>query len=193
MSEDIWRNPSWKVTRFGVPKSGSFTEIADYKKQYGLEATKKEYEYALVNETEFAPNGLTTSGVFIMWNILIGVNTSLFSTANARLGVSTDTTEFSSSQVNLNPSGTATFFMQAIDATFPQVNGNQCSWEATFNGSTGNFTWNSFGVDNDMADGTGNNITSYGTTRGLLNRFVSFQGTKPLGQTWVLTLIIQQN
>jgi hypothetical protein len=181
------------VTRFGVPASGSYTEIADFIRKNGLEAAKKEYVSCLLNESVIGPDGLTDSGITIMWNVLIGDNAVVFSNANCRLGVSTDTTGFSAStQSNLNPSGSATYFMQAIDATFPKVSGQQCSWEATFDGNTANFVWNSFGVDNDAVDGVGTTITSYDTTRGLLNRFVSFQGIKPLGQTWILTLVIEQ-
>jgi len=192
MSSGPWRNPSWKIVRFDLPKSGSMTEISDFIRNHGLEAAKKEYAYALLPESRFAPNGLLNGGITVMWNILIGANVVVFSNTNCRLGVSTDNTAFTASQSNLNPSGLATFYMQVIDALFPAVSGQQCSWEATYDGSTANFHWFSFGVDNDAVDGAGSSIASYGATRALFNRFVSDQGTKPMGQTWVLILVIDQ-
>lgn len=191
-----WQNPNWKITRFGLPKSGSLTEIAEFKKAHGLEATKKEYAYALLDSSAFAPNGLCTIGIGILWNLVIETGAPYvgFSNTDARLGVSDDTTAFTASQANLLPSGSGNMFMQVIDFGFPVIYTNQTGWEATFDGSTANQSWQSFGVDNDAADGAGSSIANYdGVHIGLLNRFVSDQGTKTTGQTWVLTLVIQQS
>jgi hypothetical protein len=201
-SEGPWRNPSWKITRFGIPKSGSYTEIAEYIKAHGLEAAKKEYADVLLNETKFAPNGLMDNGIYMMWWLITaaGAGGVPFDYTNSRLGVSTDNTGFDASQTSLNPTGLASFFMQAMDAGYPTISGQQCSWEATFDGNTANWEWNSFGVDNDgdTAD-TNTQIAFYGMPNtngqyvGLLNRLVVSQGTKPSGQTWTLVLIVQQS
>jgi hypothetical protein len=199
-SDGLWRNPNWKITRFDLPKSGSYTEIAEYKKAHGLEATKKEYAYCLLSESPFAPNGLTNIGIGILWNLVIETGAPYvgFAHGHARLGVSDNTTAFNAeNDTNLLATGGSNMFMQVIDVSFPVISSpipNQTSWEATFDGSTANFGWQSFGVDNDEDDGAGTVITQYdGVHIGLLNRYVTNQGTKPSGQTWILTLIIQQS
>jgi hypothetical protein len=185
----------WRIVKFGVPKSGSYTEIAEFVKANGVEAAKKQYADVLLTPVEFGPNGLTNIGIGILWNLAIGngaYTNWVFNISNARLGVSDDVTAFDASQTNLTPLGGTNVFYQQLDATFPQVSIPQVAFEATFDGSTANYEWVSFGVDNDLAnDGTGISTASYtGTTIGLLNRYVSDQGLKPGGQTWVLTLLI---
>lgn len=187
-------HPSWRITKFGLPKSGSPTEVAEFKRKNGLAATKKEYGYCLITETPLISDPLLTVGMGILWNLVIGGGDTPFSNTNARLGVSSDSTAFNASQTTLDTTGSGNMYMQLIDPTFPIVSGNQTSWEATFDGFTWNEDWQSFGVDNDAVDGAGNVVTSYdGLTIGLLNRLVEDEGTKPSGQTWILTLIIQQS
>lgn len=184
------RQTSWEIFRF-KDEDGA---VAAFKKA-GHSATEVALRFPerLITTSEFGPNGLTDSYKPIGWSLVIGAAGQVpYSNANSRLGVSTDSTGFDHSQSNLNPSGLATFYMQLIDPTFPIIAGDQVKWEATFDGNTANFSWNSFGVDNDAIDGAGPNIASYGSARALMNRFVVDQGTKVLTQTWVISLVIQQ-
>jgi len=197
-SDGPWQNPNWRITRFGLPKSGSPTEIAEFKEKNGLAATRKEYAYCLLSESKFQPNSLTNIGIGILWNLVIGTGAPYvnFARVNARLGVSDNAVAFNAIlDTTLLSSGGANMYMQAIDLTFPQISAQQTAWEATFDGTTANFHWQSFGVDNDAADSGGaTSTTDYdGVHIGLLNRYVSDQGTKSLGHTWVLTLIIEQS
>lgn len=182
----------WRVTKFNDPDGA----VAKYKKEgHTLVQTIMKFSDRLSGVNFFGPNGITTNGATIQWNIMTGTpGYTSFDIHGARLGVSDDVTAFDPSQTVINPASGPNIYFQLIDPAFPQISGNIVSWEATYDGGTANFDWNSFGVDNDGGDGAGTSTGSYSAgTIGLYNRYVSAQGTKTLGSTWVLTLSIQQN
>ena len=183
-------HPKWTITKFH-DSDGSVAKFkADGHTAFEASVT---FQDRLIAIEKFEFNGLTLTGANLLWNIFTGnVATFPFSNANTRLGVSTDTTGFFSAQTNLNPSGSATFFMQLMDAGYPTPPTTQAVFEATFDSSTANFGWQSFGLDNDATDGAGNVITSYASgVRGLLNRYVQDMGTKVFGDTWILSLVLE--
>jgi len=183
-------HPKWTITKF----HDSDGAVAKWKAQghTAFEASVT-FQDRLVEIKKFEYNGVTQTGANLLWNLFTDIGgASPFSNANTRLGVSTDSTGFFNTQTNLNPSGLAAFYMQLMDATFPLPPTTQVVFEATFDMNTANFHWQSFGVDNDAIDGAGDVITSYSPgTIGLVNREVVDQGTKVLGDTWILSLILE--
>lgn len=183
-------HPKWKVTKFH-DETGI---IEDWKKfGHSAEETIQAFPDEFTEVKEFEFNGLTQTGLNILWQLLIGNGaTTPFNNTNARLGVSNDQTAFFNTQTNLNPTGSADFYMQLMDSGYPQVSSVDVIFEATFGSSIANQEWLSFGVDNDGVDGAGDVITSYSPTIiGLLNRYLFDIGTKVDGDIWILTLMLE--
>lgn len=139
---------------------------------------------------------------------------------NARLGISDDSTAWNTAQnfldttyTTVGPAASNDFYAKIVDATFPQISGDTIVFQATFGPGIAEWAggWQSFGLDNDGTnwDGSGGwlastppytAVASYEnsgqgaaqTGIGLYNRFVSNQGLKGVGTTWILTLSIQQ-
>jgi hypothetical protein len=66
-----------------------------------------------------------------------------------------------------------------MEATYPLIAAQTTTWRSVFASGDGNFDWLEFTV----ANGSGNSAEN-------LNRRVSDQGTKVVGQTWTLDLAI---
>ena len=102
-----------------------------------------------------------------------GAGTAL-SNANARIGVGDSTAAEAASQTGLQAATNKTY--QAVDASYPTYGkSQQIVFRSTFGGSSANYAWNEFTVDN-------------GTTS--LNRKTSTQGSKTSGQIWQITTTI---
>ena len=184
-----WKgHPVWSIYRFRDEdgKVAAFTKAGN---DVGL--TQKLFSDRFLSSTKVNGNLLLDGGITIMWSN-IGTTGTQFNAANSRLGVGTDSTAASAGQTHLNPTVSGSVFYQLLDATYPQISGQTILYQATFDGNTANFLWQEFGVDNDAADGAGVSIASYNFGAiGLMNRLVVSQGSKSLGQTWILQLSIQ--
>lgn len=120
-------------------------------------------------------NLLMTAGATILWNLLIGAGGTVFSNANAYLGVGDSTTAASAGQTDLQAATNK--LRKAMDATYPQVSTNTCVFRSSFGSSDANWAWAEWATFNASSSGT------------MLNRKVEALGTKSTG-TWTLTVTL---
>lgn len=117
---------------------------------------------------------LTTAGINFLSQAAIGQGT-VFSNANARLGVGNGNTAFAASQTDLVGSSK---FRKAMDAGYPTITPPVVTFKSTFAQSEANFAWHEWGIFNAATGGV------------MLNRVVESNGTKQDNQTWVLEVAI---
>ena len=128
------------------------------------------------NITEFEGNLLLNEGIQLLEDLLIGAGGTTYANANAYLGVGDSSTAAVATQTDLQASTNKKYV--AMDATYPSRASQTITWRSTFTSANGNFAWAEFTVGNGAAGGDN------------LNRKVSDQGTKVVGQTWVLSLTL---
>jgi hypothetical protein len=121
-------------------------------------------------------NALVNEGINEMWTLMCSAGGTKFDNTNAVLCVGTG----SGAE---NPTDTRATFTtpveKAMDGGFPTYGTIQKAiWQATYGSGDANQAWEEFGVLNTI------------TTGKLMNRKISSQGTKTVGQTWELTLEI---
>jgi hypothetical protein len=161
--------------------------------------------------TEFADdfeNLFTTSGVAALWNqaanggfansgAAVPKSFAWFNNAQAVTGVGDSSTAAAAGQFDLQAASNRLWV--AMDATFPTLPAatvNQIVFRSTYGSAQGNYAWNEFAIAND----NGSNVTIPGSAArsavsganngNLLDRVVSAQGTKTVGQTWVPTMTL---
>lgn len=123
-------------------------------------------------------NLLLNEGInYLLTKIFDGTGT-LFDTSNTYLGVGDSSTAASAAQTGLQAS-TNKLYKAMFSGDFPSVSGQTITFKASFGSSEANFSWQEFTVANGNSDSAVN-----------LNRKVSDQGTKVLGQVWELTLTV---
>lgn len=131
------------------------------------------YKYSAIHG-----NLLLNTGAAVIWEALTAGTHGLYDNSNARIGVGTSSTAEADTQTALQ--GTTAF--QGMDVGFPNITGtgnDTVEFQSVFGTSDGNIAWNEFGVDNGAVELV------------LLNRKVSAQGTKAMGQTWTVKISIQ--
>lgn len=126
--------------------------------------------------TEFEHNILVNAGINLMESLLIGGGGTVYSNANAYLGVGDSSTAAAAGQTDLQAATNK--LRKAMNATYPTQGSQQVVFQSDFGSSEANFAWEEFATFNDASAGT------------MLNRKVSAQGTKTSGQTWRLTMTI---
>ena len=146
----------WKITKYASD--------ADY-------ATGRAYEVSVL-----PGNICVNSGIALMLDLLIGAGGTVYSNANAYLGVGDSSTAESASQTDLQAATNK--LRKAMSASYPSRASQTVTWRSVFGSSDANFSWQEFAVFNASSAGT------------MLNRKVSNQGTKASGQTWTLDLAI---
>jgi len=122
-------------------------------------------------------NVLLNEGIAALQNLLIGAAETNFGNANAYLGVGDSATAEGATDTGLI--ATTNELYKAMEATYPQISGQDTTWRSVFGSAEANFDWNEFTVANGNSDAADN-----------LNRKTSSQGTKASGQTWTLDLTI---
>lgn len=138
-------------------------------------ASQKDFEDGNhYNISEFEGNVLLNEGIQLLEDLLIGAGGTVYSNANAYLGVGEDNTAESPSHTGLQG---ASLTYKAMEATYPQRSAQTLTWRAVFASGDANNAWNEFTVVNASTDAGTN-----------LNRKVSNQGTKVVGQVWTLDL-----
>jgi len=158
--EKAFWQPHWKVEKYADP------------------ATLEEIEAGLVQPYEVVErdgNLLVTAGITLMLTLLIGGGGTVYSNANANLGVGDSTTAAAIGQTDLQAATNK--LRKAQDATYPQVATNVITFRSSFATGEANYVWNEVAAFNANSAGT------------MLNRLVSSLGTKASG-VWVLTLTI---
>jgi hypothetical protein len=120
-------------------------------------------------------NMLVNAGIALLEDLLIGAGGTVFSNANARLGVGDSATAAAAGQTDLQAATNK--LRKAMDATFPSRSAQTLTFQASFTGAEANFAWNEWAIFNAAAAGT------------MLNRKAEALGTKSSG-TWVLAVTI---
>jgi len=121
-------------------------------------------------------NILVTAGITLLLNLLIGAGGTVYSNANAYLGIGDSTTAAAIGQTDLQASTNKV--RHAMDATYPSVSSNVVTFRSTFATSEGNFSIQEQATFNASSSGT------------MLNRKVSDLGTKTSASTLQLTMQI---
>lgn len=129
------------------------------------------------DDTRIAENNLlVTAGITLLLNLLIGAGGTVYSNANAYLGIGDSTTAAAIGQTDLQAATNKV--RHAMDATYPQVSTNVVTFRSTFLTSEGNFSIQEQATFNASSAGT------------MLNRKVSDLGTKTSASTLQLTMTI---
>lgn len=118
-------------------------------------------------------NILVTAGITVLLNLLKGDADTVFSNANAYLGVGDSTTGTNVAQTDLQASSNK--LRKAMNATYPVDSAPTITFQSTFGSSEANFVWNEVGTFNAASAGS------------MLNRVVQSLGTKSAGSSWSLT------
>lgn len=157
-------NDKPKIT--GIWKVEKFANEADFKAGKSFECN------------EGLKNLLLNEGINELWTLVGGTGATKFDNTNAYIGVGDDNTAASAAQTGLIASTNKAYV--GMDVSYPTYGTSQkITFRSTFDGSTGNFSWQEFTVCNTNSN-TGKN----------LNRLVSNQGTKTAGQIWQVTVDI---
>ena len=162
---DKFRDPDGEVAR--MMRSGASAE----------EAAAKYPE--LFRETSIIEdNCLLNEGIQYLLDVVAGIvgSPTLWSAANARVGVGDSSTAAAPAQTDLQALSNKAY--AAMDATYPSRSGQTVTWRGTFGDGEGQFDWNEFTVDNGAVSGK------------TLNRKVESKGTKGAGESWSLSVSI---
>ena len=120
-------------------------------------------------------NILVNAGIQLMLDLLIGAGGTVFSNANAHVGVGDSTTAAAASQTDLQAATNK--LRKAMEATYPSRSGQTLTFRSVFGASDANFDWEEWAIFNASSAGT------------MLNRKVQNFGTKS-GGTWTLTVTV---
>lgn len=114
-----------------------------------------------------------------------------YSATSARIGIGSSSAAPVPAMIYLNSdtgAGSTTSYFQLVSGIPAITTGTSpatLTFTAQFGGTVANFNWNEFGIDNGTASG----VTAQGLSLTLLNAGQSPQGTKPVGETWVATVV----
>jgi len=127
---------------------------------------------------EMEGNILVTAGINLMLDLLIGAGGTVYSNANAFIGVGDGNGSVPTpAQGDTDLTAPTNKLRKAMNATYPQRGTRQCTWQSDFGTSDANFAWREWGVFNASSAGT------------MLNHKGVDMGTKVSG-TWTLTVTI---
>jgi hypothetical protein len=161
----------WQIHKFYDP-DGLIAKLS--KKGASIQEIIEKFKDRFIGEEKFEGNIFLNEGINLIWTLVCGGTGTPFNNANSYLGVGDGTTAEDASQTGLQ--GTNKLYKN-VDSGYPTYGTDQKAvWRATFGGTEANFAWNEFTVANGSSD-TAINI----------NRKVVSKGTKPSGQTWILT------
>jgi len=153
--------------------------IAKFKGDFKSEAEAKEKgvePYEVDEETFEMPleDVFLNEGINAIWTLVCGGTETAFNNANARVGVGNSNAAESPTHTGLQ--GTSTAFA-AMESGYPTFgSGQKATFKGTFASGQGEFAWEEFTVDNGA------------TPNKNLHRKVTSKGTKPSGETWILTI-----
>jgi hypothetical protein len=119
--------------------------------------------------------GVTDAGRNLELDLLIGAGGTVFSNANAHIGVGGGAganTAFAAGQTDLQG---ASKTRKAMDSTYPSRSGNVVTFRATFGSGDANYNWLEWGTFNASSAGT------------MYSRKQEDLGTKTSAAIWVFT------
>jgi len=135
-------------------------------------------------ETLEFDNSLVNTGLTDFGNGLIGGALTVYSNANAKIGVGDTVGATAVTDTDLKAAvAAANRWIQAMDATYPVLSNGVTTWRATFATGNANFAWQEMAISNSASAG------AVALTR-MLNRFLNAAGTKPGTQSWQLTITL---
>ena len=94
--------------------------------------------------------GIVNNGKTLILDMLFGLGGSKITS----LGVGTDSTPFSVTQTQLNPSVAGSVLIQTQDAGSPSIASLTVTCQSTFGTGVANFQWNEIGLFNGNTNGT---------------------------------------
>lgn len=118
------------------------------------------------------PNAYVNAGGALLLDLLIGAGGTVYSNANARIGVGDDATAVAAAQTDLQAA--VNKLRKAMDATFPSRAAQVMTWKSTFASADANWVWAECALFNAAAAGT------------MLSRIAQAMGTKAAGTSWTL-------
>jgi len=121
-------------------------------------------------------NILVNAGIQLLLDLLIGAGGTVYSNANAHIGIGDSTAAVAVGQTDLQASTNK--LRKAMDATFPSRSGQTLTFRATYGTSEANFSIQEAGLFNNSSAGT------------MLNRLLANLGTKTSATTLQVTLTI---
>ena len=141
-------------------------------------------------------NSLVNGGLDALAGLVIGSGTpQSFAPAgviHAICGVGTGTTAWAATQAALASDGTANAFYQAMDATYPHVDGTthgQLDGQSTFISTSANFNWQEWcwaSGTTAIGGASGTTLVGLSGTTVMFNRWTGTTlGTKGAGATWI--------
>lgn len=130
-------------------------------------------QFAPYEVVEGEGNILVNAGIALMEDLLIGAGGTVFSNANAHLGVGDSATAAAAGQTDLQAATNK--FRKAMEATYPSRASQTLTFRSAFATGDANFAWQEWAIFNAASAGT------------MLNRKVQNFGTKASG-TWTLTV-----
>lgn len=167
----VAERPKWSI-RWKLEKRRE--DLAEWRERYGAEdGERRFFEETEPYETqEIDGNLLVNAGIQLMLDLLIGAGGTVYSNANARIGVGDSTTAAAATQTDLQAATNK--LRKAMDATFPSRAAQTLTFKSSFTSTEANWAWQEWAIFN----GTTANV-------GMLNRKVESLGTKTTG-TWTL-------
>ena len=124
--------------------------------------------------TKFEKNLLLNEGINELFTLICSATGTKFDNTNAQVGTGT-----SSTAADPTDSSLTSGVWKGMDVSYPTYGTSQkATWKGTYGSGDANQAWNEFSVRNGASADK------------MLNRKVSSQGTKVVGQTWELTIEI---
>ena len=120
-------------------------------------------------------NILVNAGIQLMLDLLIGAGGTVYSNANAHIGVGDSTTAAAAGQTDLQAATNK--LRKAMEATYPSRASQTLTFRSVFGSSDANWDWEEWAIFNASSSGT------------MLNRKVQDFGTKTTG-SWTLTVTV---
>lgn len=121
-------------------------------------------------------NILVNAGIQLLLDLLIGAGGTVYSNANAYIGVGDSTTAASASQTDLQAATNK--IRKAMDSTYPSRSSQTLTFRSTYSTSEANFSLQEVAIFNASSAGT------------MLNRKVTDLGTKTSQSSLQLTVTI---
>ena len=191
LKDTAFWTPKWEVEKRSIdavgwiesrmPESILLGDKVEYKKAY--DELRLDFGAKVpVDELVIAHgNLLVNGGMDLIWDAVIGNAITVFSNANAAIGVGDSSTAAAVGQTNLQAATNK--LRKGMNATFPdQPTNPSVRFQSDFTGAEANYAWLEVGTFNNTVDASGTMLHRLVPSGGL--------GTKSSGATWTITVTI---